>query len=475
MIKNFLLVCASVGALLGQGTALAQNTKSDYLAIVGNSGATTGFQSTKIPSTLKSVNFGTPYAVKMIEYEAVDSSPGKMKFFLPPGTVAFDANLYFFLAYQEGKGVLRLNQPPETSFTNISPANVFTTENLGGSTGRAYDETVLNNLIAGKEVRYFSEGGSANFMVLSSPQNLVQPMSTGGYVYGNFQYPGGRLQRSLWKIYVKADCYDQWFNSTSTQWNTFGNPDENATHTCAGSSGGTPTPPELTGITLSRAVWNAATDANNTTITVKPQPAGAVLPACTASPSNLLTAGPASPTEALFNIIPSAVTAATPAVTLTCGSQSQTLDLQPVGTVATLQNTVVPTEVDGKAELQVILKHTDAELEANTDVTYWVAASVPQQFPFFNQNEVFLLASLSEGGFAWKVFEKSFDVNTVIFDKKTSPYNAVVTKQQKIKIPLQFSINQFKQLGIKIHLFYSQNGVNIHQVGSTIWDASAAN
>ena len=269
MMKHFLFVFAWTAALLGQGVAQAQASKTDYRPIVGSNGVNSGFKTIQTPTSLQSANLGTSYAVKRIDYEVFGDIAGRMKFFLPPGTVAFNANLYYYYVFQEGKVVLRLNQIPSTPLSSISVNNA----------GGPVNEAVLRNLVNGQEVLYYSAGAPANSLVLSSPENPITPIAAGGYVYGNYQYPGDILQRGLLQIFVKADCYEQWFNSAKTQWDYLGNPDENATHTCEGSSGGDPTV-ELQSVSTSLTTLQAGT--SSTTLTLLPFPANAVLPTCVA-------------------------------------------------------------------------------------------------------------------------------------------------------------------------------------------------
>ena len=68
-------------------------------------------------------------------------------------------------------------------------------------------------------------------MLVSSPNNPINPLEKGGWVYSNFKYPGDQLQRGLFKIYVKEDCYQQWY--MSAEWDSNGNPKENADHSCS--------------------------------------------------------------------------------------------------------------------------------------------------------------------------------------------------------------------------------------------------
>lgn len=194
--------------------------KSDYTSIVGTNNTTNNFKGLQVPANLLTVSLDTPFNVKRLDYEVFNDTTGRLKFFLPPGTVAFNANLYYFYVQEEGKVILRLGEVPVTQLSEVTLANA----------GGPIDERILLDLIAGREVTNYSPGLPANSLPLSSPNSPVDSMQIGGWVYGRYQYPGGRLQRGLLQIYVKVDDYEKWFNNPNTKWDAKGNPDENSVH-----------------------------------------------------------------------------------------------------------------------------------------------------------------------------------------------------------------------------------------------------
>ncbi len=208
----------------GGGTTppeLNGSTYPGYIPVVANNGVTSNFRGLQNPQNLVSMT-ESGVALKVLDFEAISSlqgTQGQLKFFLPPGTMAFDANIYLYLAYQEGRGALRLYAPPTTAIAAITPSIVDYAKVFSKLSGRA-------------EALYYTAGAPANFWLLSSPSTLSPELTTGGYVYWNFQYPGGQFQRSLWKIYVKASCYEKWYAAASTKWDANGNPLEGVSHTC---------------------------------------------------------------------------------------------------------------------------------------------------------------------------------------------------------------------------------------------------
>lgn len=202
-----------------------------YLPIVAQQGLMTGFRNLQQPQNLPTMRIDG-VILKVLDYEAISNlqgTIGQLKFFLPPGTMAYDANFYHYLAYQDGKGATKLYSPPTININAITPSMAFDIDNIPG--GSDYSK-VFNKLSGGGEVLYYTRGAPANFLVVSSPSSLGAPLTIGGYVYTNFQHPGDQFQRSLWKVYVKADCYEKWFNSPSTKWDANGNPSEGFAHSC---------------------------------------------------------------------------------------------------------------------------------------------------------------------------------------------------------------------------------------------------
>ena len=98
--------------------------------------------------------------------------------------------------------------------------------------GGSHNEIVLLNLIAGKEVRFWGAGGSANYLLMSSGGEIDQSLARGGWAYGNFKHPGDLTMRITWVLIVDANCYDTWYNSPNTKWDVNGNPAERVEHTC---------------------------------------------------------------------------------------------------------------------------------------------------------------------------------------------------------------------------------------------------
>ena len=193
----------------------------NFLPIVSQSGTSVNFKSSQNPQMLPNMTVDR-VELKVLDYQAMSNLHGtleQMKFFLPPGTIGFDANFYHYLAYQDGKGVLKLHKPSTLNIESIPPTN-------------SAPQNVFARLSNGEDVIFYTAGAPANFLLLSSTDSIGVPLQAGGYVYSNFRHPGGQFQRSLWKIYVRKDCYERWFNNPNTKWDVNGNPAEGVSHTC---------------------------------------------------------------------------------------------------------------------------------------------------------------------------------------------------------------------------------------------------
>ena len=440
MIKHFVLVFAGMAALLGQGVAQAQASKSDYRAIVGSNGEDyKGFKTIQAPALLQSANWGTSYQIKRLDYEVYSDTAGRMKFFLPPGTVAFNANLYYYYQFEEGKVALHFNQIPVTPFSSI------TANNAGG----AINETVLQRLINNDEILYYSAGAPANSLVLSSPDKPIDPIAKGGYVYGNYQYPGGMLQRGLLKVYVKADCYTQWYNSASTQWDANGNPDENAEHTCEGSTGENPTP-TLESVTVSASTLQVGAAQK---LTLSPNPANASLPACAVQGTAYVVIAGRE-----ISLLPTAyaLTANTPQ-TIACGEKTVTFTILPAVANSVQVKPLPPkTDNDGNLVVNIQLVRPASSIQGKTNTTVWIGGKIPKDGFFFTEDEWFFLTPNG-----WQMLLLP-NPNLVAYQTKP------VATETSFTIPIGLTAADLEHFGVEIHFGYVDDDGTFQNKG-IIW------
>lgn len=307
-----------------------------------------------------------------------DLSLERVKFFVPPGTKRFTVSFLTYLSPQEAKAAGRFGAVPTSTAADVTAATMI--RNTANT---------LERLVAGEELPFYSPEGSGNLGISEPYQFDTFRVNNGGYVYLHvLSVPGGMVKTLQTRMVVDEVCYRSWY--AHAQWDAQGNPDENATHTCAGSTG--TTAPALTGITLSPTTWNGTTNAANTTVTVKPEPAGATLPTCTASPANLLTAGVASATQAQFSIIPTAVTAVNTKATINCGGKTASLTLQPANAdVVQIKDNLPSVDLSGNLVLNFKLVRPAADIVGKTKTSFWLAARIPTDGFFFTQDQWFFL------------------------------------------------------------------------------------
>ncbi|MDD2819503.1 MAG: hypothetical protein PHN51_12005 [Candidatus Nanopelagicales bacterium] len=207
-------------------TTVVQTPSSGYTSVVGPTGQATGFKSLHHPDSVPSGSASaTGYVI--LSYIAGAGSPERLKFFFPPGTAMFTANFLAYLSPMPAKGVMKFRSAPTTQAFQVTDAMAYASDNSGGPQGGAYDQTILANILAGRETFFFGNGG-AGLMSISYGGTMLPGATQGGYVYCNFQYPGGTLGATQWSVYVDRETYTDWYNSAI--WDSSGNPSESADH-----------------------------------------------------------------------------------------------------------------------------------------------------------------------------------------------------------------------------------------------------
>lgn len=224
-------------------------------------------------------------------------------------------------------------------------------------------------------------------------------------------------------------------------------------HACASSALAAPA---LTGITLSRTTWNAAADATNTTVTVTPQPAGAMLPACVASSANLLTLGAASATAAQFIINPPAVTTDT-TVTISCGGKMVSLMLHPAAVSAQIKDLFYRTDSDGNLAIYFKFARSVSEISGKTKTSFFVAARVPSSI-FFRADEWFFL---TPNGWSQLI---NYNLESITYKANQAP-----EKETYFSILTGLPATNFRILDIDIHFGYMDAEGDFKNMG-IIWN-----
>lgn len=208
-----------------------------FQAVVGPAAQSSSFRVLNHPDVLSAGSVPNTY---QLSYIIGSTAPTHLKFFFPPGTVTFTANFLAYLSQMESKGVMRLGSPPQVPAFAVSSEMADAAENSGSATGGqyggAFNGKILSNLLSADRDVFFYGAAGAGLMPISYGGDPITPVpSNGGYVYAEFQYPGGVLGATQWNVYVDKSCYRQWYENAS--WDSLGNPAEGVVHSCSGSSG----------------------------------------------------------------------------------------------------------------------------------------------------------------------------------------------------------------------------------------------
>ena len=236
--------------------------------------------------------------------------------FIPPGTKSLQMTLYTFASPPETKVLMRFASPPTGTILNVTP-----------NTAAAVEITkVLSQITAnggGVELPFYSPESAGSVKLSSRSGDLVQTIQTnvGGWLYINvLQVPGNRVYELNTSVTVDEVCYRSWY--VNAKWDISGNPDEAATHTCAGSTGGlgAVTTPLLKSIQLTPPILT--TQGSTSVISAGTDSTGASLGQCS-SASNVVSID-ASNKITLNNT----VTVVTQ-IPVTCGGITTNITIQP--------------------------------------------------------------------------------------------------------------------------------------------------
>jgi hypothetical protein len=157
------------------------------------------------------------------------------RLFIPPGVKSLELVMYTFASSPESKVLLRFGAPPVGAAENVTQQSASAV-NL---------TTVLQNLTAnggGVELPFWAPASAGSVRLSSRSTEPSQPIlaTTGGWIYINaLAVPGNQIYQMQAAMIVDETCYRTWY--ANALWDAAGNPAENATHTCAGSSAVTST------------------------------------------------------------------------------------------------------------------------------------------------------------------------------------------------------------------------------------------
>ena len=270
--------------------AFAQTVTNDYQTIVGPNNFATSFKLFNDPHRTVDEPLNNLYRMQdgsfpntlVVRLRVDGTTNTKLKFFFPPGTVRFSGS--FLLANRSdipALGIMRMLAPPVTSLSQVTLDKAFTVDNAGGD-GNEFGVKILTNLYTpNKEVYFYGLAGGGGLPISFGAPPIEPIPRTGGYVYGHFQYPSGRLATGNLALVVDKDCYTNWYNNA--KWDAAGNPLETVSHSCASSAPNIPPTLSISNSSLVPGV-SAVLSIKN----------AADIGTCTVSPPSLLTIGPKS-------------------------------------------------------------------------------------------------------------------------------------------------------------------------------------
>lgn len=148
----------------------------------------------------------------------------KIKLFVPPGTKFFTVSFLTYLGTQESKAVGRFGKVPNGTAAEVTAATMIRNT-----------ANILERLTNGEELPFYSPGGSGNLGISEPYQFDTFQVSQGGYIYLHvLSVPGDVVKTLQTRMTIDESCYRSWY--AHARWDSQGNPDEQATHNCAGST-----------------------------------------------------------------------------------------------------------------------------------------------------------------------------------------------------------------------------------------------
>lgn len=154
----------------------------------------------------------------------------KIKIFIPPGTKGLGVGLLTSMGSQESKMAARFKSPPIATAENINVNTGILDPNISL-------ELLINGASSNKELYFYSPPNSGTLSTFRYNSRSTYQTDTGGYIYLNtLSIPGSYIKSLQATLTIDEACYRSWY--ANAQWDAQGNPDENASHTCAGSTGG---------------------------------------------------------------------------------------------------------------------------------------------------------------------------------------------------------------------------------------------
>lgn len=345
------------------------------------------------------------------------------RIFAPPGAKRLYVSLTTYNTGQEARAAARFAAEPTSTYDMVTPTSV------PGDYSK-----VLQRLQSGEELRFFSPGGSGVLTISQPDSSSTYKGAVGGWIYVNvLSLPNEMALNLQTRMVVDLDCYQSWYASAT--WDSAGNPAENATHTCSGSTGGNPGGGGSTGITGISISPASLTYGSNQSATISPLPTTATLPSCTTTSRLIAISG---------NRVTFAADAASPVadtqVRVNCGGHEAALTLKPASTTAA---PVVTESVgaDGNLSLKIVLTPETADLQKSGNL--WAAARIPAN-AFFDSTDLWFFRVPS----GWSTLNTPSPMD-VAFAKSVT-----LSSGYELQLPIGFPKSILLPFGVEIHVGY---------------------
>jgi len=345
-------------ALAGAASAqqLAEN-KADYRPMASSTAETSGFKASFAPTSTQVT--GDTYS-STLKIEALDLMRPRWRIFVPPGTLRLYIDLTHDTQNTSTWIAARFKTPPSGTQAPVDP----------DETGLFDYASTLAKLEDGLELTFSSKAGQT-IVPISSP---VYDISLGAYKtsQGGWLYMRNLQGAPTIDLKIRADinksCYATWY--AGALWDIAGNPLQNATHTCAGttSTGAEPTAtePDYT-LTATTAQVRPGQ-----TMTVSISPATITLASCTLSTIGSTTASTSMVITPGTNTLTASATA--PSISGTA-TKLQVSCTSAGGKTASLQTTVPAEPVP---EANFTLTHTTTDHRPGKPISVAVQPATTQ-------------------------------------------------------------------------------------------------
>lgn len=405
--------------------------------------------------------------------------PTKVKFFVPPGTVAISGGVTYGTTSNPIRAVIKFRTPPTTAVETISAS----TPGVYGHIGLmdAPMDGVMRN---GEEPKFFAAFALNFISIMNQSNGIAPPMETGGYMYCDFAYPDDNATSVVFKVYVQKDTYTKWWNRIHV-WDGLGFPREDIDSHIATDDptvippegvlgpSGTVVPP-LTGIRVEPSVLNVQLG-ETTSCFVYPVPPTAALTECTTNTPSLIqlaVGADANPAVRQTWVVQEPAGSSLPApVTsdISCSGFTTSVTINPPGEVATVSVEMIEDPTTENVTFRLTSQLGQADVALGGTVTIWVSAILISE-DFFGVTQWRFMAKDPVTGVRQWAFLTSTDRTTVAYDRG----RPIVAEPMVDDVVVGFTLADLKGAKARLYFGYELNNSGVFVNLGNIWAAVGA-